>query len=179
MPFCTTFPWKHVLRPLFNIHAILGLLPRFCFRTCEITRCSAKWPTFSLVNDPAFCLLAFFIGDSFTDLFSLEHGLILVAPGYLMYSKRYVVMPASLDMALFSFFLYAFYHCPILQILALRTAWVIMALAYAGLRFHFHLHFFRLIYIDTILIMFWFLHLVSFLSNVYMCVLYQDFVITL
>ncbi|GAB5589016.1 hypothetical protein Unana1_03916 [Umbelopsis nana] len=55
--------------------------------------------------------------------FFVEHGLILVAPGYLMYSRRYVVMPASLDMALFSFFLYAFYHCPILQILALRTAY--------------------------------------------------------
>ncbi|CAO3690450.1 unnamed protein product [Umbelopsis ramanniana] len=55
--------------------------------------------------------------------FFVEHFLILIAPAYLLYSKRYVVMPASLNMALFSFFLYAFYHCPVLQILALRTAY--------------------------------------------------------
>lgn len=92
-----------------------------------------------------------------------EHGLILVAPGYLMYSRRYVVMPASLDMALFSFFLYAFYHCPILQILALRTAsvTVLIVLPQPILRLHFHLHALLISIIGTILITCWFLHLVS------------------
>ncbi|CAO3634330.1 unnamed protein product [Cunninghamella blakesleeana] len=59
------------------------------------------------------------IGETFN--FFAEHILILLAPVYMMYSKRYLVLPASVDMGLFSFFLYSFFHSPLLHICALRS----------------------------------------------------------
>ncbi|KAI8374176.1 TMEM164 family-domain-containing protein [Radiomyces spectabilis] len=53
--------------------------------------------------------------------FFLEHALILVVPFYLLTTGRYVVLPPSVDMALFSFFLYAAYHSPILHLLSLTS----------------------------------------------------------
>ncbi|CAO3621365.1 unnamed protein product [Mucor fragilis] len=55
--------------------------------------------------------------------FFLEHGLILVLPFYLLTTKRYVVLPLNLDMALFSFFLYASYHSPLLHAVSLWSGY--------------------------------------------------------
>lgn len=52
---------------------------------------------------------------------TVEHTLVLVLPFYLITTKRYTVLPASLDMALLSFFLYAAYHSPMLHILSLYS----------------------------------------------------------
>ncbi|KAI9305358.1 TMEM164 family-domain-containing protein [Cunninghamella echinulata] len=60
-----------------------------------------------------------YLGETFN--FFAEHLLILLAPIYMIYSKRYLVLPASVDMGLFSFFLYSFFHSPLLHICALRS----------------------------------------------------------
>ncbi|CAO3650062.1 unnamed protein product [Cunninghamella blakesleeana] len=51
--------------------------------------------------------------------FFLEHSLVLILPIYLISNPRYVTLPPSMDMALFSFFLYASYHSPILHFFSL------------------------------------------------------------
>ncbi|KAI9484866.1 TMEM164 family-domain-containing protein [Zychaea mexicana] len=59
------------------------------------------------------------LGEVFN--FFMEHVLVLVLPFYMVLSRRYVVMPLSLDMALFSFFLYAAYHSPVLHLSSLLS----------------------------------------------------------
>ncbi|RUS22143.1 TMEM164 family-domain-containing protein [Endogone sp. FLAS-F59071] len=58
-------------------------------------------------------------GETFN--FFFEHIMLFVVPLYMIYSSRYVVLPPSLDLALFSWSLYAFYHSPFLILIALRT----------------------------------------------------------
>ncbi|KAI7866920.1 uncharacterized protein EV154DRAFT_432580 [Mucor mucedo] len=58
-------------------------------------------------------------GETFN--FFAEHILILVAPAYMIYSGRYLVMPASKNMALLSFCIYGFFHSPVLHICALKS----------------------------------------------------------
>lgn len=53
----------------------------------------------------------------------LEHGLILVVPFYLLYTKRYNALPVSMDVALFSFYLYASYHSPLLHAVSLWSGY--------------------------------------------------------
>lgn len=50
-----------------------------------------------------------------------EHILILAAPIYMMYSGRYLVLPPSPNMALLSFFVYGFFHSPLLHTCALKS----------------------------------------------------------
>ncbi|KAG2224859.1 hypothetical protein INT45_008041 [Circinella minor] len=50
-----------------------------------------------------------------------EHILVLALPFYMVLTRRYVVIPLSLDMALFSFFLYAAYHSPVLHVSSLLS----------------------------------------------------------
>jgi hypothetical protein len=55
------------------------------------------------------------------DLYKIiEHILILLAPAYMIYSGRYLVLPTSKNMALLSFFVYSFFHSPVLHLCALR-----------------------------------------------------------
>lgn len=54
-------------------------------------------------------------------LLCVEHILILVAPVYMIYSGRYLVIPTSKDMALLSFSVFSFFHSPILQFCALKS----------------------------------------------------------
>ncbi|KAI8640938.1 transmembrane protein [Parasitella parasitica] len=61
------------------------------------------------------------LGEVFN--FFLEHGLILVLPFYLLTTKRYVVLPLDVNMALFSFFLYASYHSPLLHAVSLWSGY--------------------------------------------------------
>ncbi|KAI9031036.1 transmembrane protein [Phycomyces nitens] len=63
--------------------------------------------------------------DMFGEVFNffLEHILILIVPFYLLSAGRCVLLPASADMALFSFFLYAAYHSPLLHILSLSSGY--------------------------------------------------------
>ncbi|KAI9470591.1 MAG: transmembrane protein [Benjaminiella poitrasii] len=61
------------------------------------------------------------LGEVFN--FFFEHGLILVLPFYLLTTKRYVVLPLNIDMALFSFFLYASYHSPLLHAVSLWSGY--------------------------------------------------------
>ncbi|KAI7867961.1 hypothetical protein BDF14DRAFT_619367 [Spinellus fusiger] len=63
--------------------------------------------------------------DMFGEVFNffLEHILILGLPFFLLWTGRYVILPASIDMALFSFFLYAAYHSPLLHILSLSSGY--------------------------------------------------------
>ncbi|ORZ16583.1 TMEM164 family-domain-containing protein [Absidia repens] len=63
--------------------------------------------------------------DMFGEIFNffLEHLLILIVPMYLISNPRYVTLPPSLDMALFSFFLYAFYHSPVLHLFSLWSGY--------------------------------------------------------
>ncbi|ORZ21345.1 TMEM164 family-domain-containing protein [Absidia repens] len=61
------------------------------------------------------------LGEVFN--FFLEHSLILILPMYLISNPRYVTLPPSLDMALFSFFLYAFYHSPVLHLFSLWSGY--------------------------------------------------------
>ncbi|KAI8341375.1 hypothetical protein BC941DRAFT_205959 [Chlamydoabsidia padenii] len=61
------------------------------------------------------------LGEVFN--FFLEHSLILIVPLYLISHPRYVTIPPSVDMALFSFFLYAFYHSPILHVFSLWSGY--------------------------------------------------------
>lgn len=58
-----------------------------------------------------------------TDFVRVEHTLILVVPLYMTLTRRYPVLPVSLDMALFSFFLYAAYHSPVLHISSLLSGY--------------------------------------------------------
>lgn len=55
--------------------------------------------------------------------YGVEHSLILIVPMYLISNPRYVTIPPSLDMALFSFFLYAFYHSPVLHLFSLWSGY--------------------------------------------------------
>lgn len=50
-----------------------------------------------------------------------EHILILAAPIYMIYSGRYLVLPPSPSMALLSFFVYGFFHTPLLHTCALKS----------------------------------------------------------
>ncbi|KAI8641238.1 transmembrane protein [Parasitella parasitica] len=61
----------------------------------------------------------YLVGETFN--FFAEHILILVAPIYMIYSGRYLVLPATRDMALLSFFVYSFFHSPVLSICALKS----------------------------------------------------------
>ncbi|KAI8878436.1 hypothetical protein K501DRAFT_195862 [Backusella circina FSU 941] len=61
------------------------------------------------------------IGEIFN--FFLEHTLILVLPFYLVFTKRYVVLPFSKNMGLFSYFLYAAYHSPLLHVVSLWSGY--------------------------------------------------------
>ncbi|ORX46030.1 hypothetical protein DM01DRAFT_1294016, partial [Hesseltinella vesiculosa] len=59
--------------------------------------------------------------DMFLEVFNffLEHSLDIIVPMYLINNPRYVTLPPSLNMALFSFFLYAAYHSPVLHLFSL------------------------------------------------------------
>ncbi|KAI8066751.1 TMEM164 family-domain-containing protein [Gongronella butleri] len=59
--------------------------------------------------------------DMFLEIFNfyLEHVLDIVVPLYLINNPRYVTLAPSPSMALFSFFLYAAYHSPVLHVCAL------------------------------------------------------------
>ncbi|KAI8141061.1 transmembrane protein, partial [Fennellomyces sp. T-0311] len=59
------------------------------------------------------------LGEIFN--FFMEHILVLVLPFYMALTRRYVVIPPSIDMALFSFFLYAAYHSPVLHVSSLLS----------------------------------------------------------
>ena len=59
--------------------------------------------------------------NTYSDHFKLEHILVLALPFYMVLTRRYVVIPLSLDMALFSFFLYAAYHSPVLHVSSLLS----------------------------------------------------------
>ncbi|CEI91885.1 hypothetical protein RMCBS344292_06162 [Rhizopus microsporus] len=61
----------------------------------------------------------YLVGETFN--FFAEHILILVAPVYMIYSGRYLVIPTSKDMALLSFSVFSFFHSPILQFCALKS----------------------------------------------------------
>ncbi|KAI7885553.1 hypothetical protein K492DRAFT_203958 [Lichtheimia hyalospora FSU 10163] len=61
------------------------------------------------------------LGEIFN--FFMEHTLILVVPLYMTLTRRYPVLPISVDMALFSFFLYAAYHSPVLHISSLLSGY--------------------------------------------------------
>ncbi|CDS13339.1 hypothetical protein LRAMOSA05517 [Lichtheimia ramosa] len=61
------------------------------------------------------------LGEVFN--FFMEHTLILVVPLYMTLTRRYPVLPVSIDMALFSFFLYAAYHSPVLHISSLLSGY--------------------------------------------------------
>ncbi|KAI9277571.1 transmembrane protein [Sporodiniella umbellata] len=58
-------------------------------------------------------------GETFN--FFAEHILILVAPVYMIYSGRYLLLPPSLPMTLLSFSVFSFFHSPILQICSLTS----------------------------------------------------------
>ncbi|OBZ86323.1 hypothetical protein A0J61_05624 [Choanephora cucurbitarum] len=57
------------------------------------------------------------VGETFN--FFAEHILLLVVPVYMIYSRRYVVLPKSEDMLYLSFFSYAFFHTPVLHLTSL------------------------------------------------------------
>ncbi|ORY93119.1 transmembrane protein [Syncephalastrum racemosum] len=63
--------------------------------------------------------------DMFGEIFNffLEHTLVLVLPLYLILTRRYVILPASFSMALFSFFVYAAYHSPVLHVISLASGY--------------------------------------------------------
>ncbi|GAA5803644.1 hypothetical protein HPULCUR_009127 [Helicostylum pulchrum] len=61
----------------------------------------------------------YLVGETFN--FFAEHALILAAPVYMIYSGRYLVLPASRNMALLSFSIYSFFHSPILHVCALKS----------------------------------------------------------
>ncbi|ORZ17627.1 transmembrane protein [Absidia repens] len=60
-----------------------------------------------------------YLGETFN--FFAEHILILLAPIYMIYSGRYLVLPTSTDMALLSFSLFSLFHSPLLHICALKS----------------------------------------------------------
>ncbi|KAI8095447.1 TMEM164 family-domain-containing protein [Thamnidium elegans] len=57
------------------------------------------------------------IGETFN--FFAEHILLLVVPIYMIYCRRYVVLPKSKEILFLSFFSYCFFHTPILHITSL------------------------------------------------------------
>ncbi|KAI7907506.1 TMEM164 family-domain-containing protein [Cokeromyces recurvatus] len=57
------------------------------------------------------------IGETFN--FFAEHILLLVVPIYMIYSRRYVVLPKSKEVLLLSFFSYGFFHTPLLHLISL------------------------------------------------------------
>ncbi|KAI8374704.1 TMEM164 family-domain-containing protein [Radiomyces spectabilis] len=61
----------------------------------------------------------YLIGETFN--FFAEHILILLAPIYMIYSNRYLVLPTSRDLALLSFSIYGFFHSPVLHFFALKS----------------------------------------------------------
>ncbi|KAI7870999.1 TMEM164 family-domain-containing protein [Spinellus fusiger] len=58
-------------------------------------------------------------GETFN--FFAEHLLILLAPIYMMYSGRYLVLPSSPGMAMLSFSVYGLFHSPLLHLFALKS----------------------------------------------------------
>ncbi|KAG1442307.1 hypothetical protein G6F56_011118 [Rhizopus delemar] len=58
-------------------------------------------------------------GETFN--FFAEHILILIAPIYMIYSGRYLLIPTCLDMTFLSFSVFSFFHSPILQICSLTS----------------------------------------------------------
>ncbi|GAB5586252.1 hypothetical protein Unana1_01152 [Umbelopsis nana] len=54
--------------------------------------------------------------------FFAEHILILILPFYMIYTGRYLVLPASFILAMFSFTLYGLYHSPLIHIVALKSS---------------------------------------------------------
>jgi hypothetical protein len=62
-------------------------------------------------------------GEYANSNFIVEHGLILLLPFYMLTTKRYVVLPLNINMALFSFFLYASYHSPLLHAVSLWSGY--------------------------------------------------------
>ncbi|KAI8100137.1 TMEM164 family-domain-containing protein [Halteromyces radiatus] len=63
--------------------------------------------------------------DMFGEVFNffLEHTLVLILPLYMISNPRYVTIPPSFDMALFSFGVYAFYHTPVLHLFSLWSGY--------------------------------------------------------
>ncbi|KAI9487687.1 MAG: TMEM164 family-domain-containing protein [Benjaminiella poitrasii] len=57
------------------------------------------------------------IGETFN--FFAEHVLLLVVPVYMIYSRRYVVLPKSKEVLFLSFFSYSFFHTPLLHLTSL------------------------------------------------------------
>jgi hypothetical protein len=53
---------------------------------------------------------------------ALEHIIILILPFYMAYSGRYLVLPPSTKVAMFSFMLYGLYHSPLIHVVALKTS---------------------------------------------------------
>lgn len=52
-----------------------------------------------------------------------EHILLLVVPVYMIYSRRYVVLPKSREILLLSFFSYSFFHTPLLHLISLVSGY--------------------------------------------------------
>ncbi|KAF1798955.1 TMEM164 family-domain-containing protein [Mucor lusitanicus] len=61
------------------------------------------------------------IGETFN--FFAEHILLLVVPVYMIYSRRYVVLPKSREILLLSFFSYSFFHTPLLHLISLVSGY--------------------------------------------------------
>lgn len=54
-------------------------------------------------------------------LLRVEHIIILILPFYMVYSGRYLVLPASYKVAMFAFMLYGLYHSPLIHVVALKS----------------------------------------------------------
>lgn len=52
---------------------------------------------------------------------TVEHALLLIVPIYMIYSRRYVVLPKSKEILCLSFFTYCFFHTPVLHALSLTS----------------------------------------------------------
>ncbi|EPB84092.1 hypothetical protein HMPREF1544_09152 [Mucor circinelloides 1006PhL] len=61
------------------------------------------------------------IGETFN--FFAEHILLLVVPVYMIYSRRYVVLPKSKEILFLSFFSYSFFHTPLLHLISLVSGY--------------------------------------------------------
>ncbi|KAI8971575.1 TMEM164 family-domain-containing protein [Mycotypha africana] len=59
------------------------------------------------------------IGETFN--FFAEHILLLLVPVYMIYSRRYIVLPRSKEILFLSFFSYSFFHTPLLHVISLTT----------------------------------------------------------
>ncbi|KAI7871799.1 transmembrane protein [Spinellus fusiger] len=61
--------------------------------------------------------------DLFGELanFYIEHALVLIAPLYMIYIRRYVILPISLNIFIASYSIYVLYSNPIVQFIALLT----------------------------------------------------------